>query len=118
MGGDHLPIEITIEAQPYRNTHSNPVRYKFDQTDRKVFKSIVEVVLTSGDVPKLKSAQDVDKYADFIVTAISTMTYRGNFSKHSIAPEIGNPSCTQTCLAVFGLGINKQTQTTLLVGLS
>ena len=28
-----------------------------------------------------------------------TMTYRGNFSKHSIPPETGSPVYTQTCLA-------------------
>ena len=34
LGSDHLPIEISIDAQPHRNTHTNPIRYKFDQTDR------------------------------------------------------------------------------------
>ena len=29
LGSDHLPIEISIDAQPRRNTHTNPVRYKF-----------------------------------------------------------------------------------------
>ena len=28
--------------------------------------------LSSGDIPKLKSTQDIDKYADFIATAINT----------------------------------------------
>ena len=37
LGSDHLPIEITTDEQPNRNTHTNPVRYKFDQTDREVF---------------------------------------------------------------------------------
>ena len=37
-----------------------------------MFKSTFEVALSSGDVPELKSTQDIDKYADFIVTAIST----------------------------------------------
>ena len=27
------------------------------------------------------------------------MTYRGNFSKHPIAPETGSPGYTRTCLA-------------------
>ena len=30
------------------------------------------MALSSGDVPELKSTQDIDKYADFIFTAIST----------------------------------------------
>ena len=72
LGSDHLPIEISIDAQPYRNTHTNPIRYKFDQTDREVFKSTLEAAPSSGDIPQLKSTQDIDKYADFIVTAIST----------------------------------------------
>ena len=54
------------------HTHTNPIRYKFDQTDREVFESTLEAALRSGDIPELKSTQDIDKYADFIVTAIST----------------------------------------------
>ena len=40
LGGDHLPIEIAIDTQPHRNIHINPVRYKFNQTDREVFESL------------------------------------------------------------------------------
>ena len=72
LGSDHLPIEISTDTQPHRNTHTNPIRYKFDQTDGEVFKSTLEAALTSGDIPELKSTQGIDKYADFIVTAIST----------------------------------------------
>ena len=72
LGSDHLPIEISIDAQPHGNTHTNPIGYKFDQTDREVFESTLEAALSSGDIPELKSTQDTDKYADFIVTAIST----------------------------------------------
>ena len=54
LGSDHLPIEISIDAQPHRNTHTNPIRYKFDQTDREVFESTLEVALSSGDIPELK----------------------------------------------------------------
>ena len=72
LGSDHLPIEISIDAQPPRNTHTNPIWYKFDQTDREVFESTFEAELSSGDIPELKSTQDIDKYADFVVTAIST----------------------------------------------
>ena len=53
FGSDHLPIEITIDTQPHRNIHINPVRYKFNQTDREVFESTLEVALSSGDVPEL-----------------------------------------------------------------
>ena len=72
MGSNHLPIEISIDAQPHRNTHTNPVRYKFDQNDREVFESTLEALLISDDIPELMSTQDIDKYADFIVTAVST----------------------------------------------
>ena len=72
LGSDHLPIEISVDAQPHRNTHTNPIRYKFDQTDREVFESTLEAALRSGDIPELKSTQDIGKYADFLVTAIST----------------------------------------------
>ena len=72
MGSDHLPIEISVDAQPHRNTHTNPTEYKFDQTDREVFESILEAALSMGDIPELKSMQVIDRYADFIITAIST----------------------------------------------
>ena len=70
LGSDHhLPIEISIDAQPHRNIHT---RYKFNETDREVFESTLQAALSSGDVPEFKSTQDIDKYADFIITAIST----------------------------------------------
>ena len=37
LDSDHLPIEISIDAQPHRNIHINLIRYKFNQTDRDVF---------------------------------------------------------------------------------
>ena len=42
LGSDHLPIEISIDTTPHRNTFTNHTRYKFDQTDREVFESILE----------------------------------------------------------------------------
>ena len=54
------------------NIHTYPIRYKFNQADREAFESTLEVALSSGDVPEFKSTQDIDKYADLIVTAIST----------------------------------------------
>ena len=33
LGCNDLLIEISIDAQPHRNTHTNPIRYEFDQTD-------------------------------------------------------------------------------------
>ena len=37
MGSDHLSIEISTDAQAHRSMHTNPIRYKFNQTDREVF---------------------------------------------------------------------------------
>ena len=33
LGSDHLPIEISIDTTPDRNTFTNHIKYKFDQTD-------------------------------------------------------------------------------------
>ena len=69
LGSDHLPIEISIDATPLRNSHTNHTKYKIDQTDREVFESTLEAALGSED---FSSTSDLDKYAGFIVTAIST----------------------------------------------
>ena len=29
LDSNHLPIEISTDAQPHRNIHTNPIRYKF-----------------------------------------------------------------------------------------
>ena len=87
LGSDHLPIEISIDAQPQRNIHTNPIRHKFNQTDREVFESTLEAALSSGDVLELKSTQDIDKYADFIVTAISTAVDKAIPTSKSGRPE-------------------------------
>ena len=50
LDSDHLSIEISIDAQPHRNTHTYPIWYKFDQIDREVFKSTLEVALSSAQV--------------------------------------------------------------------
>ena len=87
LGSDHLPIEISIDTQPHGNIHTNPIRYKFNQTDREVFESTLEAALSSGDVLELKSTQDIDKYADFIITAISTAVYKAIPTSKSGRPE-------------------------------
>ena len=65
LGSDHLPIEISIDAPPYRNSHTNHTKYKFDQTDREVFESTLEAALGSEEFSGLTSTGDLDKYADF-----------------------------------------------------
>ena len=72
LGSDHLPIDISIDTTPHRNRPTNPIKYKFDQTDREVFESTLDEALGSADFSGHLSTSDLDKYADFIVTAIST----------------------------------------------
>ena len=72
LGSDHLPIEVSIDAPPHRNSSINHTKYKFDQTDREVFESTLEAALGSTDFSPLMSTSDLDKCADFIVSAIST----------------------------------------------
>ena len=87
MGSDHLPIKISIDAQPHKDIHTNPVRYKFDQTDREVFESTLEAALSSSDILELKSTLDTDNYADFIVTAISTAVDKAILTSKGGHPE-------------------------------
>ena len=72
LGSDHLPTEISIDAPPHRNSHINHTKYKFDQTDREVFESTLKAALGSKDFSGLTYTSDLDKYTDFIVSAIST----------------------------------------------
>ena len=85
LGSDHLQIKITIDAQPHRNIHTNPTECKFNHTDREELESTLEAALSLGDAPELQSTQDTDKYADSIVTAISTAVgkARGGTSTHN-----------------------------------
>ena len=52
-----------------------------------MFESTLEAALGSGDINELKSTQDIDKYADFIVTAISTAVDKAIPSSKSGRPE-------------------------------
>ena len=52
-----------------------------------MFESTLEAALSSGDIPELKSTQDIDKYADFIVTAISTAVNKAIPTSKSGRPE-------------------------------
>ena len=47
LDSDHLPIEISVDATPHKNSYTNHTRYKFDQTDTEVFESTLEVALCS-----------------------------------------------------------------------
>ena len=87
LGSDHLPIEITIDAQPHKNIRTNPIGYKFNQTNREMFESTLEAALSLGNVPELKFTQDIGKYADFIVAAISTAVDKAILTSKSGRPE-------------------------------
>ena len=63
---------ILIDTPPQRNTFTSHTKSKFDQTDQQVSESTLMEVLGSADFSGLLSTSDLDKYADFIVTAIST----------------------------------------------
>ena len=95
LGSDHLPIEISIDTAPHRNTSTNHTKHKFDQTDREVFESTLDEALGSADFSGLLSTSDLDKYADFIVTAISTAVDKAIPKSKSVRPQ-SNPISDQT----------------------
>ena len=90
MGSDHLPTEVSIDTPPHRNSSINHTKYKFDQTDRKVFESTLEAALGSADFTGLTSTSDLDKYSEFIVTAISTAVDKAIPKSKSVRSE-SNP---------------------------
>ena len=95
MGSDHLPIEISIDTTPHRNTSTNSIKYKLDQTDREVFKSTLDEALGSAEFSGHLPTSDLDKYADFIVTAISTAVDKATPKSKSVQPE-SNPISDET----------------------
>ena len=95
LGSDHLPIEISIDTTPHRNTFTNHTRYKFDQADREVFKSILEEALGSEDFSGHLSTSDLDRYADFTITALHTAVDKAIPKSKSVRPE-SNPISNET----------------------
>ena len=87
LGSDHLPTEISIDTAPHRNSYTNHTKYKFDQTDREVFESTLEEALGSADFSGPISTSDLDKYADFIIAAISTAVDKAIPTSKSVRPE-------------------------------
>ena len=87
LGSDHLPIEISIDAPPHSNSHTNYTKYKFDHTDKEVFESTLEAALGSEDFSGLAPTSDLDKYADFIVSAISTAVDKAIPKSKSVRTE-------------------------------
>ena len=95
LGNDHLPIEVSIDVPPHRNSSINHTKYKFDQTDREVFESTLKTVLGSSDFSGLTSTSDLDNYTDFIVTAISTAVDKA-ISKSKSEGSESNPISDET----------------------
>ena len=89
LDSDHLPIEISTDAPPHRNSSAN------DQTDREAFESTLEAVLGSEDFSGLTSTSGLDKYADVIVSAISTAVDRAIPKSKSVQSE-SNPISEET----------------------
>ena len=79
----------------HRNTFTNHTKYKFDQTDREVFESTLEEAQGSSDFSGLLSTSDLDKYADFIVTAISIAVDKAIPKAKSVQSE-SNPISDET----------------------
>ena len=99
LGSDHLTIEISIDTPPHRNTFTNHAKYKFDLTDREVFESTLDEALGSADFSGLLSTCDLDKYADFIITAISTAVDKAIPKSNSVRPE-SNPISDETMVLI------------------
>ena len=95
LGSDHLPIEISVGTPPHRNSSTNHIKYKLDQTDREVFESTLEEALGSADFSGHLSTSDLDKYAHFIVTALSTAVDKAIPKSKSVRPE-SNPISNET----------------------
>ena len=85
LGSDHIPIEITIDTTPHRNTFTNTNRYKFEKG--------------SEDFSGHLSTNDLDRYADFIVTALHIAVDQAIPKSKSVRPE-SNPISNET-LAVI-----------------
>ena len=99
LGSSHLPVEVSIDAPPHGNSFINHTKYKFDQTDREVFKSTLNEALGFADFSGLTSTSDLDKYADFIVSAVSTSVDKAIPESKSMRSE-SNPICDETIVLI------------------
>ena len=89
------PLKSQLIPPPHRNSSTNHIKYKFDRTDREVFESTLEEALGSADFSGHLSTSDLDKYADFIVTALSTAVDKVIPKAKSVRPE-SNPISNET----------------------
>ena len=99
LGSDHLPIKISIDTPPHRNIFTNHTKYMFDQTDREVFESTIEEALGSADFSGHLSTSDLDKYIDFIITAVHNAVDKAIPTSKSVRPE-SNPISNETLVLI------------------
>ena len=92
-------LRLNVGSSPHRNTFTNHTKYKFDQTDREVFESTLEEALGSADFSGHLSNSDLDKYADFIITAIHTAVDKAIPTSKSVRPE-SNPISNETLVLI------------------
>ena len=60
--GDDLPIEISIDTPPHRNSFNDHTKSKFNHTNREVLESTLYAALGSADFSGLTSTSDLDRY--------------------------------------------------------
>ena len=99
LGSDYLPIEVSIDDPPHKISFTNHTKYKFYQTNRKVFETTLEEVLGSRSFSELMSNGDLDKYADFIISAISTAVNKAILKSKSTQSE-SNPISDETIVLI------------------
>ena len=99
MGSDDLPVKVSVDALPHRNSSINHTKYKFDQSDREVFESSIKAALGSADFTRLTYTSDLDKYAHFIVTAVSTSVDKAIPKSKSMQSE-SNPISDETIVLI------------------
>ena len=86
LGGDHLPVEVLIDAPPHWNSSINHTKSKFHQTDREVFESTLEAALGSADFSGLTSIGDPDKYTltlSYLQSALQSISH-SEIQKHAV----------------------------------
>ena len=74
---------------------SFPLQQHAHQTDREVFESVLEEALGSEDFSGHLSISDLDRYADFIITALHTAVDKAIPKSKSVQPE-SNPISNET----------------------
>ena len=88
-------MDLSQHTHTHRNSSTNHIKYKFYQTDQEVFESTLEEALGSADFSGHLSTSDLDKYADFILTALSTAVDKAIPKSKSVRPE-SNPISNAT----------------------